>query len=399
MADWSSLPEGFVSLIAKCQLDDNDIDCYMNLRGVCKRWRDSTDDPMVDGVDPRFQPKSWAVLNNYGFLSGSCVVSMVNLHTSRVIEKKIPKFRDYYYFFNATDGGFVVLGEASFPDYHAWVLNPFTGFKVCFTVPMFSVAAGIKAVAVTNTFPMMRLFVSDLWTYLGWAYPNAGDFHREYIAPYHSYHASMKKVGDNVYVANRHGSIASINANDEGNQMTPIIQADEEAFWEWEEDAPSFYLVESAGELLLVTSTRIGEEGRLFVQVHKVDTERKVLELVMDIGRRAIFISQVRSFVVNAFPTIEAGCIYFVDATMKSLFNDGIIATSFRLADQTQEDIMDWGNLRIWCGPSGPPTLVEVLSDYCRFVPLSQYKFVNSEEEDELEGFEWDDNGSKESDA
>ncbi|KAK3128901.1 hypothetical protein QOZ80_6BG0467990 [Eleusine coracana subsp. coracana] len=327
---------------------------------------------MVDGADPGFQPKSWAVLNNYSFRSGSCVVSMVNLRTSRVIEKKIPKFRDYYYFFNATDEGFLVLREASFPEYRAWVLNLFTGFKVCFTVPMFSVAADIKAVAVTNTFPMMRLFVSDLWTYLGWAYPKVRGFHQEYIAPYHSYHASMKKVGDNVYVANRHGSIASINANDEGNQMTPIIQADEEAFWEWEEDAPSFYLVESAGELLLVTSRPIGEEGRLSVQVHKVDTERKVLEPVMDIGRRAIFISHVKSFVVNAFPTIEAGCIYFVDATMESLIHDGIVATSFRLADQTQEDIMDWGNLRIWWGPSGPPTLVDVLSDYCRFVPLSQ---------------------------
>ncbi|KAK3126603.1 hypothetical protein QOZ80_7AG0559230 [Eleusine coracana subsp. coracana] len=395
MADWSALPKGVVSLIAKCHLDDNDIDYYMNLRGVCKHWRNSIDDPMVDGADPRFQPKSWAVLMNYGFLSGSCVVSMVNLCTSRVIEKKIPKFRNHYYF-NATDGGFLVLGEASFPDYCAWVLNPFTGFKVCFTVPMFSVAIDIKAVTVTNTFPMMRLFVSDLWTYLGWAYPNTGDFHREYIAPYHSYHASMKQVGDNVYVANRHGSIASINANDEGNQMIPIIQVEEEAFWEWEGDAPSYYLVESTGKLLLVTSRTIGEEGRLSVQVHKVGTERKVLEPVTDIGRRAIFISQVRSFVIDAFPTIEAGCIYFVDATMDSLFEDGVVATSFLLANQMQEDITDWGNLRIWCGTSGPPTLVEVLADYCRFVPLSQYKFVNSEEADELEGFEWDDNRSKE---
>lgn len=138
MADWSSLPGELVLLIATFLLADGDIDYYMNLRAVCRKWRKATDDPKVEGTeDPgRFQPKVWAVLKNYGYLTGSCVVSMVNLRTCRVLQKKLPKFRDYY-FFNATDGGLLVLGEQAYPDYHVWVLNPLRAPRCVSRCPCF----------------------------------------------------------------------------------------------------------------------------------------------------------------------------------------------------------------------------------------------------------------------
>jgi hypothetical protein len=72
-----------------------------------------------------------------------------------------------------------------------------------------------------------------------------------------------------------------------------------------DEDCPSSYhLVESAGELLLVTRPTAAGQALL---VHKVDTVNKVLEPMVSIGNHAIFISQVSSFSVDTtmFPTMH----------------------------------------------------------------------------------------------
>ncbi|TVU34482.1 hypothetical protein EJB05_16317, partial [Eragrostis curvula] len=154
-------------------------------------------------------------------------------------------------------------------------------------------------------------------------------------------------------------------------------------------NGPYNYIVESAGELLVVTRRiNVG-----LVDVHKVDTVTKVLEPVTSIGRRAIFISQVRSFVVDAFPSIEAGCIYFVDADLDLdmdldldyIARHRIIASSYRLEDQTQEDIMESGKVGRRCGP---PTILEVLIDYCRSTPTQEYELAYREkDDDDFEGY------------
>jgi hypothetical protein len=146
--------------------------------------------------------------------------------------------------------------------------------------------------------------------------------------------------------------------------MTPIIEAEEKGLLDI--DSPSYYLVESAeDELLLVTRSRPIQTSpsliEISVKVHKVDVERKVIESVTEIGRHAIFISKVRSFIVDAFPTIETGCIYFVDACNPTMFPLSTIISS-HLADQRHELIYLEGVY--------PRTFLEVLVQYCQWLPI-----------------------------
>ena len=85
---------------------------------------------------------------------------------------------------------------------------------------------------------------------------------------------------------------------------------------------------------------------------------------MVSIDSRAIFIGQGRSFAIdtNRFPTTESGCIYFLQP-LATLLNSGITASLLRLTDQRQEDAVVFGTA-CW-----PPTLVQVLTDHCRYTP------------------------------
>uniref|UniRef100_K3XSV7 KIB1-4 beta-propeller domain-containing protein n=1 Tax=Setaria italica TaxID=4555 RepID=K3XSV7_SETIT len=361
--DWSLLDDRVIVHIGDRFLADNDLDYYNDFRAVCGRWRRATPDPK-DGADPRFQPKAWAVRKHFGSPRLNSVVSMVNLKTCRFVTMEIPMLSNYRYI-NATDGGLLVLWEGGLPPwltYRALVLNPFTGFKAYFVVPIF--AAGIRAVAV-DTSPLM-LFASNLFNYVGWADLNSRHFELHRIQ-HPDFVADMRLFAGDIYVVNRHGSIISTaNAIADGgrtqrsartitiNPTTTIRAA----------ASVDYHLVESAGELLLVTRPTIAGQP---VLVHKLDTINRVLEPVVSIGSRALFISEVRSFSIDAsmFPTVEGGCIYFVEP-LATVVKHGIIASSLRLVDQRKEDIVQFGfqgrNYNF-----GPPTVVQVLADHCRY--------------------------------
>jgi len=92
-------------------------------------------------------------------------------------------------------------------------------------------------------------------------------------------------------------------------------------------DSCHYYLVESGGELLLVTRPAwCGVSGDL-LSVHRVDTVRNVLEPVSTIGNRALFLSRVRCVFIDAdkFPAVQGGCIYFVDQLIKLLLRRAVL--------------------------------------------------------------------------
>ncbi|KAM0897388.1 hypothetical protein ACQ4PT_022588 [Festuca glaucescens] len=79
----------------------------------------------------------------------------------------------------------------------------------------------------------------------------------------------------------------------------PIIAAGKPA-----DQTESVFLVESAGELLLVHRQR-----RIF-RVFRVDVERKALEPATSIGGRALFLGRrCLSVAADKFPTMEGDCL------------------------------------------------------------------------------------------
>lgn len=336
----------------------------MDFRAVCPSWRSVTDDPRADGTDPRFHPKKWAMLSNTDEPNGDVIVSFVNLGTGRFLSKNIPQLSKYI-LIAATDGGLLVLGELEAP-HGVRVLNPFTGSVVArFSVPI--LGYDVRKAVVTVS-PTTMLFISGMHNnFVAWADLNSIGFNEFWVMFPEDLRCMTHFAGD-VYVTNRHGSIISSLAVAAAGQdrsagtitMTTVIPASPK------KAGVSFYyfLVESEGDLLLV-SFRCTFAGAILEAVHKVDTVRKLLEPVDSIGSRAIFVSSIRSISVDAnmSPTIEAGCVYFVEPIL-SVTNELRTAVSAHcLGCQSHDAILVWNE-----GTSlqfGPSTLVQVLGDYC----------------------------------
>uniref|UniRef100_A0A0E0JTT6 KIB1-4 beta-propeller domain-containing protein n=1 Tax=Oryza punctata TaxID=4537 RepID=A0A0E0JTT6_ORYPU len=367
-ADWSMLPSDPISRIGDFLLAADDFDCYDNLRLVCRMWRSGTTDPTTaDFEDARFLPKKLAMLElDANPRSGDrvAVATFVNLDSGRFLRKRVPGLRSYF-FVAVTASGLVVLSEVA-PPHETRVLNPFTGKVVRFRAAIH--AEEVREVAVTTS-PLM-VFVS--WFQgrsVRWADQDTEGF-PEVMVYFPDNFMNLTPFAGEVYVTNLGSIVSTVLTEDEeeegeqqgGQQprtadtiaMIPIIRAPPPIV---ELDAYVHHLVESAGELLLVSVL-----WRRHL-VHKVDTVNKVFVPVRSLGNRSIFVSQIRSFSVDAdkFPTVEAGCVYFVEPDLATY-------ECFHLADGRLEEAIPMVNRRRAAEAEScvlPLTLEQVMVNYC----------------------------------
>uniref|UniRef100_A0A8R7PWX8 F-box domain-containing protein n=2 Tax=Triticum urartu TaxID=4572 RepID=A0A8R7PWX8_TRIUA len=152
-ADWSSLPYDLLRRIADTLLDTNDVDCYMDLRAVCRHWRSTTDDPRSDATDPRFRPRQWIVLDEV-FASDTRRL-LVNTASGRCLHRELPQLRDHHVV-ATTLGGFFVLADKS-PPHAARVFNPLTGGLISFNAPVPPEGKVAAAVCFGMASPMLTL--------------------------------------------------------------------------------------------------------------------------------------------------------------------------------------------------------------------------------------------------
>uniref|UniRef100_R7W5K0 F-box domain-containing protein n=1 Tax=Aegilops tauschii TaxID=37682 RepID=R7W5K0_AEGTA len=157
-ADWSSLPYDLLRRIADTLLDTNDVDCYMDLRAVCRHWRSTTDDPRSDATDPRFRPRQWIVLDEV-FPSDTRRL-LVNTSSGRCLHRELPQLRDHHVV-TTTLGGFFVLSDKS-PPHAARVFNPLTGGLIRFNAPVPPERKVTAAVCFGMASPMLTLLTSSL---------------------------------------------------------------------------------------------------------------------------------------------------------------------------------------------------------------------------------------------
>jgi hypothetical protein len=198
----------------------------------------------------------------------------------------------------------------------------------------------------------------------------------------------MVPFAGDVYLTNRQGAVLSTAAatvvDDDGAsqgrrchrsaQSISMATAIPEALLG---DSCHYYLVESGGELLLVTRPAwCGVPGDQ-LSVHRVDTVRNVLEPVSSIGSRAIFLSRVRCVSVDAnkFPSVQSGCIYFVDQLSCYFDVQFSFMTVVRFpheADGVQQPMVDVSPIPADCFQ--PITLTHVFANYCKFVQCSELR-------------------------
>ncbi|CAM0884988.1 unnamed protein product [Alopecurus aequalis] len=130
MADWSSLPSELVRHIADCLLFTNDLDCYIDFRAVCPKWRSATDDPK-NSSELRFRPHRWIIIDEV-FENDARL--MVNTDSGRVVRRDLPLLQSYHVV-ATTHGGFFILAIKE-PPHAAVVLNPFTGHTIRYKAPV-----------------------------------------------------------------------------------------------------------------------------------------------------------------------------------------------------------------------------------------------------------------------
>ncbi|KAF2954386.1 hypothetical protein DAI22_01g478200 [Oryza sativa Japonica Group] len=354
--DWSMLPSDPIVRIGDCLLAADDFDCYDNLRLVCRMWRSGTDDPRTaDFEDARFLPKKLAMLEldvNPGDHRAAAVATFVNLDTGRFLRKRVPGLRGCF-LVAVTSAALVVLSDAAPPHGTRGEGRP---------APIHA-EEEVREVAV-KTSPLM-VFVS--W-YQGrsvrWVDQDTEGF-PDVMVYFPDNFMNLTPFAGEVYVTNRGSIVSTVLLTDddeeeeeeEGEQqqgvrpqpraadtiaMIPIIRMPPPAVKLY---AYFHHLVESAAELLLV------------------DTVNKVFVPVRSLGNRSLFVSQARSFSVDAdkFPTVEAGCVYVVEPGPATY-------ERFHLADGRLEEAIPMVNRRRAAEGEScvlPLTLEQVMVNYC----------------------------------
>ncbi|CAN6213406.1 unnamed protein product [Urochloa humidicola] len=383
--DWTLLPCDIVHSQAKRLLVSDDIDSYMAFRATCSHWRKATKDYPEEAVyaNPTcFHPSKWALLHQQDDL-----VMLVNTDTGRSLCKNISLLRQYF-FIGATGGGLILLGELVDP-HRACVFNPFTGSIAHFKVPV--PAAGVRAVAVTMT-PLM-VFISVDHGHIIWADEDSECFKRIWCT-YSNRLTCMTYFAGQVYAVDQQGSVISSvvdHAIAGGERPHSVLTISMETIIRSLGTSPEvshlepirtgiYYLVESGGDLLLVTRPPYLDKNDPFV--YRVDTERKVLKSISSIGKRAIFAGPVRCISIDAdkFQGIIGGYVYFV-MEPEMIRGDDYRPPSVMFVHVAKgfQDLMTFG----WATPEGcfrPLTLVEVLADYCRSTHYSELFEINAME-------------------
>ena len=381
--DWTSLPFDIYNNVGERLLADDDIDYYMAFRATSHNWRSATKDYPVkaDYSDPtRFQPSKWALL---GQPRGD-LITLVNVDTGRLLRKSIPLLRNYF-FIGATGGGLLLLGEATEP-HRARVLNPFTGSIARFKAP--APAVGVRAVAVTKA-PLM-VFVSGDDGSIMWADQNSESFKCYWSSSLYNSLTCMTSFTGLVYATDQQGAVivSAVAGAAAGERrpcsaltvsmdtMIPCLDTSlDTSHLAWLSTG-KYYLVESGGDLLLVTRPPYlfaSTNNHVPVVVHRIDTERKVLEPVSSIGSRAIFAGPVKCLSIDAdkFRGIKGGCIYFVEPLL------------LRGVDYKAPTMNVFHVANGWCPPEGCfrlVTLIQVLADYCRSIHYSELFEIEARE-------------------
>ncbi|CAM0884977.1 unnamed protein product [Alopecurus aequalis] len=345
--EWDSLLPELVERIAYHVLyTTGGVDAYMDMRAVCPSWRSAITkpSPLAAVADPRFRPRHWVMLDLRRSYSHDPRL-FLHVPTGRFRRLHLPALGDHV--LAGISDGLLVLGDFVSRG-TARVLNPFTGDMLHFSAPLPEQINKNAAYTSVNGGSHSTLGLLQ-WSRMLCAATTSDIFTEKLI---HTNLFCILSFQGNVYCANLDGFVFKY--------VAPADQCDEELVvvahgWPHTEEhvdvhtaEDACYLVESAGELLLVRYV-----DHTF-KVFRVDVKHKLLEEVKSLSGRTLFLGKERCVSVDAdkLLSVDGDCIY-------SGFDDNIQVYNIR-GDMV--DIMSKKNLL-----DRPYSLVTLLLEYCDF--------------------------------
>ncbi|CAN6183898.1 unnamed protein product [Urochloa humidicola] len=310
--DWANLGDGPAGRIAELALA-SDVADYVRFRAACRRWRRCSPDPLAGGLDSRFLPREWIMLDKA--LSGPRRRRFLNVSTGECVRMDIPELDDHRLLALTPEGLLLLLHEATLV---VRLLNPLThqladfprlttllqagGYESAldFEVHSVGLVADASAVAVCFSYSMVLAVAKPgdkSWTvvvndeYLNSTLPFAGRF----------------------YCATRRGvMVLSIPSDHQPPRLVQV--ADLSKSFYFSRKAHSLHLVDNGGELMLVHRTLClldGDYKRRY-DVYRLALKAGHLIPVKSLNGRAVFMGMTRTISVSAgvFPSITADIIY-----------------------------------------------------------------------------------------
>jgi hypothetical protein len=287
----------------------------------------------------------------------SCRRLFVNVNTGRFMRKDMSMLRGYTCISADVSNGLLVLKAA--PDSNMWILNPFTGYLVRLPLPWSK---------LDETLTVVELGWQTKVVYSFWASCHvvcAGHDQDIFTAPSDfDLFATMVSFQSCAYAVDWKGTV-TVMEEEQPKFVRPLAKA---------RTAPPplrTYIVDNAGELLLVRLRNSSNWGARTVQVFRVDLEGKALHKISSIGNRALFLDGDRcrlSVDPRNLPGIEGNCIYFIDS--RSVMMGSI--WMYRLVDGSYEKFYESPPCDRRSSPPAPVhpiTLPQALLDYPKYAP------------------------------
>nr|XP_020153906.2 uncharacterized protein LOC109739228 [Aegilops tauschii subsp. strangulata] len=369
MVVWSSLRMDLVRKVGDSLLATSDVVSYLDMRTVCHNWRVAIPKPPpLSGVVDRFRPRDWVMLDqekpadrvddvepwpwSHDHDAGRL---FLQLSTGRFLRLRVPQLEYDKNILVGTSDGLLVLG-GSMGLHPARLLNPFTGDMLPFAAPIPQESMVLTAVAGSSSSPMLLFSFRD-------------ECHCErrevvYCADATSplcqvqlegFHVSVLSYAGHLYTVEYEGGVYKVVGTPPHYHAELIAQSSDNY-------AGDYFLVESAGELLVVS------RRHKRVQVFRVDIERKLLKPVSNIGSRALFLgARCLSVDADKLPSVFGNCIYYLDPQLSEVrANINMYDLGTRKLERFPFEYEDHS---VRSSPIRPFSIVQTLLDYCGAVP------------------------------
>ncbi|CAL5085996.1 unnamed protein product [Urochloa decumbens] len=336
-ADWANLGDGPAGRIAELALA-SDVADYARFRTVCRSWRRCSPDPRAGGLDGRFLPRRWIMLDKA--LAGPRRRRFLNISTGECVRMDLPVVAEHTLLALTPEGLLLLLHE---PTLVVRLLNPLT-YQLTDLPPVTGLlrpqhhrvrSCGIQVVEVYST----GLVADGAAIAVRFGCPRVlavakpGDESWTSVVVDDTRMKSALPFAGRFYCASCHGVMVLSFSSD---QQPPrfLIAAEWSKSFFFSVMTDSLHLVDNGGDLMLVhrrlyrgndqeddggndqdqqeDEENDDEECTWDYEVYRVDLDAGILTPVKSLNGGAIFMGMSRTISVSsdAFPSVKPNTIY-----------------------------------------------------------------------------------------